>query len=81
VIRLLGTTHENICRLKAEELIDQGPVKVAPSKMKNPSKSPFTKGDLYCPLWKRGLGGFFGEATFVRSIHSRETDFDVAVVD
>jgi hypothetical protein len=49
--------------------------------MKNPSKSPFTKGDLYCPLWKRGLGGFFGEATFVRSIHSRETDFDVAVVD
>jgi hypothetical protein len=26
--------------------------------IKNPSKSPFTKGDFLFPLWKRGQGGF-----------------------
>jgi len=39
--------------------------------MKNPSKSPFTK---------RGEGGIFRQTGLVKSIHERETDFDVALV-
>ncbi len=35
-----------------------GSVKVALSRIKNPSKSPFTKGDFQIPPLEKGEGGF-----------------------
>ncbi len=33
------------------------------SRIKNPSKSPFTKGDFQFPLWKGGKGDFWTNGT------------------
>ena len=55
----------------------QGLVKVGLSRIKNPSKSPFTKGRLLIsPFGKGGKGGIFG----IRAIRAGETDFDFAVI-
>jgi hypothetical protein len=59
----------------------QGPVEVVLSRIKNPSKSPFTKGDFqFPPLEKGDEGGFLGNQHLQKSIHYGETDFDVAVM-
>ncbi len=45
-------------RSDAIRLCYHGSVKVALSRIKNPSKSPFTKGDFQIPPLEKGEGGF-----------------------
>jgi hypothetical protein len=58
----------------------QGLGAVALSRTKNPSISPFTKGDLqFPPLEKGGEGGFSEKQNLSKFIHSRDANFDVAM--
>jgi hypothetical protein len=44
----------------------KGLVKVVLSRIKNPSKSPFTKGDFLFPLLRKGEGEIFGPKGIVK---------------